>query len=103
MRPLEGTTLTATFTEDGEISGGAGCNTYRAPFTVDGTAIEVSRPASTKKLCAQPDGVMEQEAAYLEALASAERFRIDGRPLQLTRADGTRVVQFTRSRCADPA
>jgi heat shock protein HslJ len=96
VRPLEGTTLTATFTEDGEIRGGAGCNTYRAPFTVDGTAIEVSRPASTKKLCAQPDGVMEQEAAYLEALAGAERFRLDGRRLQLGRADGTVAVTLVR-------
>jgi heat shock protein HslJ len=97
VSPVDGTTLTATFTDEGEIRGGAGCNTYRAPFTVDGAAIEISQPASTRKFCAEPDGVMEQEAAYLEALASASRFRLDGRALQLTRDDGTVAVTLTRA------
>lgn len=97
VSPIGGVEITATFAEEGEVRGGAGCNTYRATFTTDGTAIEISPPASTKKFCAQPEGVMEQEAAYLQALASAARYRIDGRTLTLSRADGTQVVDFTRA------
>jgi heat shock protein HslJ len=93
---IPGVQLTATFTEDGELRGGAGCNTYRAAYTTDGGAIEISPPAATKKFCAEPDGVMEQESRYLQALASAERFRVDGGVLQLTLADGTPVVSFGR-------
>jgi len=39
---------------------------------------------------------MEQGAAYLGALASAVSYRIDGGTLELTRADGTRVVHLTQ-------
>lgn len=93
---IPGVQLTATFTEDGELRGGAGCNTYRATYTTDGGVIEISPPAATRKFCAAPEGVMEQESRYLQALASAERFRVDGGVLRLTLADGTPVVAFGR-------
>lgn len=89
--------ITATFTEEGELRGGAGCNTYRSTFTTDGVAIAISPPASTKKFCAQPEGVMQQEAEYLQVLSSAARFRLDGSTLRLTRADGTHLVDFARA------
>ena len=95
--PSAGTEITAIFSEDGALGGSAGCNTYRATFTTDGGAIEITAPAATRKLCPEPEGVMEQETAYLEALASATRFRVDGKTLQLTRTDGTLVVDFTRA------
>jgi heat shock protein HslJ len=94
--PIGGTELTATFSENGELDGSAGCSTYRATYTTDKGAIEIAAPAATKKLCPEPEGVMEQEAAYLDALASATRFRIDGKALQLSGADGSRVADFVR-------
>jgi hypothetical protein len=51
-------------------------------------------PAATKKACADPDGVMEQEAAYLAALPSATQFRVDGGALALLAADGTYVASY---------
>jgi hypothetical protein len=39
---------------------------------------------------------MEQEAAYLAALAQAERFAVGGGALELQRADGTSVAVFAR-------
>ncbi len=94
--PISGTSITATFSENGELDGSAGCNGYSATYSTDKGAIEVSTPAATKKLCPEPEGVMEQEAAYLDALAGASRFRIDGKTLQLLGADGTRVADFVR-------
>jgi heat shock protein HslJ len=94
---IPGAEITATFTEEGELRGGAGCNTYRSTFTTEGISIAISPPASTKKFCAQPEGVMQQEAEYLQVLSSAARFRLDGSTLRLTRADGTHLVDFARA------
>jgi heat shock protein HslJ len=40
---------------------------------------------------------MEQEAAYLAALPTAVRYRVDGGSLALLSADGTYVVSFARA------
>jgi heat shock protein HslJ len=92
--PLPGTTITATFANDGTLSGSAGCNSYTTSYTLDGGKIEIDPPAVTKKACAAPDGVMEQEAAYLSALPSATQFRVDGGALALLAADGTYVASY---------
>jgi heat shock protein HslJ len=94
--PLPGTSITATFTEDGKLSGSGGCNRYTTSFTMDRGAIEIEPPASTKKLCPETEGVMDQEAAYLRALLSAAEYRVDGGSLSLLSADGTYVATFTR-------
>jgi heat shock protein HslJ len=91
-----GTEITATFSEEDEVSGSAGCNTHTATYSTDGGAIEITTPAATRTLCPEPEGVMEQEAAYLEALGSAASYRVDGGALELLNADGTRLVHFTR-------
>jgi heat shock protein HslJ len=92
--PLPGTTITATFADDGTLSGSAGCNSYTTSYSLDGGEIEITPPAATKKACADPDGVMEQEAAYLAALPSATHFRVDGGALALLAADGTYVASY---------
>jgi hypothetical protein len=49
---------------------------------------------STLIACLDPEGVMDQESAYLASLASVEKFRIDGGSLSLLRADGTIVASY---------
>jgi heat shock protein HslJ len=90
--PLLGTEITATFAEDGTLTGSAGCNTYRTTFTTDRGRIDIPPPASTKRACPAPEGVMDQEAAYLAALPTAVRYRVDGGSLALLSADGTYVA-----------
>jgi hypothetical protein len=51
-----------------------------------------------KKACAEPAGVMEQEAAYLAALPMAVAYHVDGTVLELLSADGTRLVTYTRAK-----
>ena len=94
--PLPGTEITATFADDGTLTGSAGCNTYRTTYTIDRGGIEIDPPASTKKACVEPDGVMEQEAAYLAALPTAAHYRVDGGSLALLRADGTYAAAYSR-------
>ena len=94
-RALPGSEITATF-QAGRMSGSAGCNSYSAGFALGGGggAIVVSPPASTRMFCASPPGVMEQEAAYLAALPTAVRYRIEGERLSLETADGARVATY---------
>jgi heat shock protein HslJ len=92
--PIPGTELTATFAEDGTLSGSAGCNEYTAMYIMANGILEISPPASTRRFCAEPEGVMEQEASYLAALPDTARVQLGERGLELLRADGTFVATY---------
>ena len=96
--PLPGTTITAKFADDGTLTGSSGCNTYQTAFSLGKGSIEIEPPAATEMACAKPEGVMEQEAAYLAALPTAVGYRVDGGSLALVSADGTYVASYTRAR-----
>ena len=91
---LNGTEITAIFGEDGGLSGFAGCNNYSSAYEVDGDAITIGPAAATRKFCAEPEGTMEQEAAYLAALETAASFRIEGDSLELRAEDGALVADY---------
>jgi heat shock protein HslJ len=92
--PIPGTELTADFAEDGSLSGSAGCNRYTAQYVATGDVLEISPPASTQKFCAEPEGVSEQETAYLTVLPEAARFQLGEHGLELLRDDGTIVATY---------
>jgi heat shock protein HslJ len=88
--PLEGTTLELSFDEKA-IYGHAGCNRFRALYTLDGNNIHVDPPAATRMFCGE-EGVMEQEQQFLEALASAATWSVERGILDMHRADGERAL-----------
>jgi heat shock protein HslJ len=90
-----GVMITATFDEDGNVSGSAGCNSFTGTYTVDGDTIDVGPLASTKKACA--DDVMTQEAAFLTAMDNATTLTIDGDRLELRDDDGALQADFVSS------
>jgi heat shock protein HslJ len=91
---VEGTEITAVFGADGTVTGSAGCNTYTATYSQAGNRTTISAPASTRKACSDPEGVVAQEAAYLAALPTTGRFEVAGGGLTLLRPDGTTVATF---------
>lgn len=91
---LSGTTITAEFAEDGKLAGSAGCNRYTADYTTEDAAITIGPSASTRKFCAEPEGIMDQEAAYLAALPTAATYRINGNRLELRTAEGSLVASY---------
>ena len=97
---LADTTLTVAFGDDGSISGSAGCNNFRGGYTVDGATIAIGPLATTRMMCPTPEGVMEQEAAFIAALESAATYRIDGDRLDLRTADDALAAVLVR---AEPA
>jgi heat shock protein HslJ len=91
---LDGTEITALFAEDGTLSGKAGCNNYTASYTVDGNQISIGPGATTRMMCAEPAGIMEQEAAYVAALETAATYTIQGDVLELRTAEDALVARF---------
>lgn len=90
---LIGTQLNSLF-QDGSVSGSAGCNRYQASFELGDGTLTIGPAATTRKMCSEPDGIMEQESAFLAALASAATFRIDRRQLELRTASGALAVSL---------
>jgi len=86
--------ITAQFGEDGQVAGSAGCNGYGASYTVEDDQLSVGPAAATLMLCADPAGIMEQEAAYLGALARAARYRITADELELLDDTGALVASY---------
>jgi heat shock protein HslJ len=91
---ITGTKITATFDPNGGITGFAGCNNYLAEYTMTADSLEISSAVSTRKFCGQPEGVMAQESAYLQALSTAAAFIIKDNTLTLRTASGEMVAQF---------
>jgi heat shock protein HslJ len=96
--PLPGTRLTATFSEDGRLTGSAGCNSYSASYTFDRGVLEIAEIARTEMLCKGPAGVMEQEERFLDALSSATEYSVHNEVLYLERADGKPVAYLSGRR-----
>jgi heat shock protein HslJ len=92
---IEGTEITALFGDNGELSGSAGCNQYIGGYTVDGNSIEIGQLGSTMRFCAEPEGTMEQEQAFLAALQSAATFTIEGDALEMRTAGDAIAVMAT--------
>ncbi|MBY6203899.1 META domain-containing protein [Halomonas denitrificans] len=78
-------------TEAGRLVGLAACNRYTAEYSLDGSALKVGAPASTKRACPTP--AMAAEARFLDALRSAATLTVDAQGrLVLTDADGRRSI-----------
>lgn len=86
---LPDTRITLSF-EKGAVSGSAGCNTFRATYSVHDNRITIGPPATTRMACAK--AVMAQERAFLTALEAVTRWTIDGGMLDMHRADDERAL-----------
>jgi len=90
--PVPGTTITAAFTEEGQVTGSSGCNTYNGSYEIDGDTIKFGLTATTMMAC--PDPIMNQERDYLGALESAGTYEIANDELTLFDANGDPVAVF---------
>lgn len=89
-----GNEITALFSEDGSISGSAGCNNYSGTYEVDGENISFGPLVANERFCGEPEGTMEQEHEYLAALQTVATWNIDGDLLDLRTAEGSRAVSY---------
>jgi heat shock protein HslJ len=97
VAPIGGTQVTAEFEAGGNLSGSAGCKSYSATYEATEQTIQISPPVSTKMLCAQPEGVMDQETRYLQALEKATAYRNFGIALVLYDENEQPLKTYTSS------
>ncbi|MGW8144035.1 MAG: META domain-containing protein [Anaerolineales bacterium] len=91
---IEGTQITAAFSENGILSGSAGCNDYDSTYEADLNNISIRSIASTKIVCSEPEGVMNQEIYYLKILESATTYKNLGLGLNLFNAEGQIIATY---------
>ncbi len=95
---LNGTQLTLQFGTDGRYGGSAGCNAFNGTYTQQANRVTLGPARATRKFCAEPKGVMEQEAAFLKALETAATARFEADRLELRTADGAIAATLSRAK-----
>lgn len=83
---VPGTSISAVFEGD-TISGSAGCNQYTGTFTRNENEISIGELATTRMMCAEPEGIMDQEDRYLAALETVVAIRESARTIELFDAE----------------
>jgi heat shock protein HslJ len=93
---LPGTTITAIFSEDGTVSGSAGCNNYVASYQSRLNTLTIGQAATTRMFCENPAGIMNQETIYLSDLQGASTYVITGDILTISDTTGKTLLTFQK-------
>ena len=89
------TTQVIAMFADGKVSGSAGCNNYSASYEISNSQITIGPAMTTRRQCAEPEGVMAQEQEFLQALAAATQYKLTADRLELRDGNGSLQVTFT--------
>lgn len=92
VSPIIETNPTLVFGDDGTVSGSAGCNTYSGAYSINGESISIGTLATTRRMCIEPEGIMEQELSFLTYLEKAETWLIQGDILYLRTSEDQLAV-----------
>ena len=85
----------STVSFDGQrITGSGGCNSFNGTIGYAGDQLAVGPLATTRMMC--PPEVMKQEAAFLQALQTAQRFTMTEWLLTLFDPSGNQAMTLTR-------
>ncbi len=92
----EGSTITATFLNEGSVTGSGGCNGYSSEYQLGNVSrIFIRRPVvPDEHLCQTPNGVMSQESVYFTNLQSAETYTITNNQLVFYNKENKKILQF---------
>ncbi len=93
VQALAGADVTASIA-NAVIQGSAGCNDYAADLQINADSLTVTPPITTRKECAQPEGVMEQENSFLDNLLEVTSYAIAGDELIFRNAEGKTLLLF---------
>ncbi len=88
-----GSSISIQFSADGQVNGSAGCNRYMGSYTVSGKSLTISAPLATTMMACE-EAIMDQEIAYLKALAEVKTFSISGEQLTLNDADKKGILVY---------
>jgi heat shock protein HslJ len=97
---VAGSRITLRFEPEGRARGSGGCNSYSAPYTLEGERLRFGPAITTRMACARPEGVMAQESAWLGALRTVATARREGDRLELRTESGALAATLV---AADPS
>jgi heat shock protein HslJ len=97
---ITGTTITLSL-EDDYLGGEMGCNGYGNSFDSgkytamsDGSFMLEPPLAVTVQFCEEPEGIMEQESAYIDVLMNVAGFQIIGTRLKFVDETGNIILVY---------
>jgi len=93
---LPGSVINADF-QATVVSGISGCNNYNGSYTVDKDKLTFGPMATTRQMCADPLGIMQQEQAYLSALEKVASYKVEGKTLEMYDDRGKSILKFQRN------
>ncbi len=91
--PIEDTQITLSFGE-GSLKGSAGCNNYGGSYAVSEDSLRLNDLYWTEMACMEPEGILDQEMVYLNALNTAASYRMDAGRLELYDEAGTQILVY---------
>ncbi|RPI39525.1 MAG: META domain-containing protein [Methanoregulaceae archaeon] len=95
LQTLNNTMVTMVFSNEGRITGSAGCNHYFATYEIKGATITIGQAGSTEMYCSAA-GVMEQEGTYLTLLGKASLVTAGNDTLTFADSNGSPILSFAR-------
>lgn len=95
-----GAGITASFGEDGSLTGSGGCNRFVGEYTVDGDTLSVGPLAATRMSCGQVTD--DLESTFLGALEAATGFAIAGTDLVISTTNDVTLELSTASGPVEP-
>ena len=97
------TSMSTALFAGGRLSGSGGCNRFTGTYETEGDQISIGPAAATRMLCNEPEGIMDQEQQYFEAMERARTFSLTPEKLELRDEDGALQVSFrVASRVGSP-
>ena len=91
---IENTLITLRF-NNFQASGAGGCNLYNSSYERRRTDLNFGLVTSTAKECEFPEGILNQEAAYFNALEQVVANRIDNKQLEMFDGSGNLILNFS--------
>jgi heat shock protein HslJ len=99
---ISDTRLILEFHDEGKLRGAGGCNSFNGTFVAAGDTLQISRLATTRMACQQPEGRMAQEAALLAALETVATAHREASRLELRTPSGALAVAARQVATARP-
>jgi heat shock protein HslJ len=94
--PLQGAEVTLSFDET-TAGGIAACNSYGGDYTTGpGGTISFGEIVQTLMLCTEPDGIMDLEEEYIDALNLAQSYRVINDRMEIQDQAGSVILLFER-------
>jgi heat shock protein HslJ len=90
---IRDTQITLSFGE-GSLEGSTGCNTYGGSYTATENNMRLSDLYWTEMGCLEPEGILDQEMSYLNALNTVASYWVDADRLELYDEAGTQILVF---------